>query len=448
MNTLTKTTDDVASLAEQLKTSESARAEAEAFQRATSEILLAISRSPNDVQPVFDTIVERAVGLCGAAFGFVLRYDGEIISLAAHHNLEPEGFRVLQTFWPMRPKPESLVGRAVLERRLVHIQDILAEPGYPYSSLQQVLGYRTIAVVPILRHGHPIGAIAIYRQEVAPFSDAQIALVQTFADQAVIAIENVRMFNEIQEKNRQVEEQAAQLAEWNRTLETRVAEQVAQLGRMSKLTRFLSPKISELIMSGEADDPLKTRRSEITVVYVDLRGFTAFTETAEPEEVMSVLREYHAELGQAITKYDGTIEHFAGDGAMILFNAPLPIENHWLQAVQMTLQIKDSVAALAAGWKKRGYALGFGAGIAGGYATIGTIGFEERLDYGAIGTVCNLAARLCGEASDGQILISPRVFAKVEPYVEAWPVGELALKGFHRPISTHNIVGLHAKDAA
>jgi adenylate cyclase len=217
---------------------------------------------------------------------------------------------------------------------------------------------------------------------------------------------------------------------------------------MSKLTRFLSPKISELIMSGEADDPLKTRRAEITVVYVDLRGFTAFTETTEPEEVMGVLREYHAELGQAITKYDGTIEHFAGDGAMILFNAPLPIENHELQAVRMTLQIRDAVAALVSGWKERGYALGFGAGIAGGYATIGTIGFEERLDYGAIGTVCNLAARLCGEASDGQILISPRVFAKVKPCVEASPVGDLALKGFHRPITTHNVVGLHATDPA
>jgi hypothetical protein len=198
-----------------------------------------------------------------------------------------------------------------------------------------------------------------FRQEVAPFSETQIALVQTFANQAVIAIENVRMFNEIREKSHKVEEQAEQLAEWNRTLETRVAEQVAQIGRMSKLTRFLSPKISEVIMSGEADDPLKTRRAEVTVVYVDLRGFTAFTETADPEEVMSVLREYHSELGRAITAYDGTIEHFAGDGAMILFNAPLRVQNHELKAVQMTLQIRDAVAALAVGWKKRGYGSGF-----------------------------------------------------------------------------------------
>ena len=184
------------------------------------------------------------------------------------------------------------MGRAILERRVVHVHDILTEPAYPYSSAQKALGYRTIVVVPLYRQQEPIGAIAIYRQEVAPFSETQIALVQTFANQAVIAIENVRMFKEIREKSRKVEEQAEELAAvGDCTLETRVAEQVAQIGRMSKLTRFLSPKISEVIMSGEADDPLKTRRAEITVVYVDLRGFTAFTETADPEEVMSVLRQ-------------------------------------------------------------------------------------------------------------------------------------------------------------
>ena len=249
------------------------------------------------------------------------------------------------------------------------------------------------------------------------------------------------LYGEIQDKNRQLEEQAAQIAEWNTRLETRVTEQVTQIGQMSKLTRFLSPKVSDLIMSGDADDPLKTRRREITVVFVDLRGFTGFTETAEPEEVMGVLREYHAELGRAIMAYDGTIEHFAGDGVMILFNDPVPVDSHELQAIRMALVMRDSVAALSRGWRKRGYALGFGVGIAGGYATIGTIGFEGRLDYGAIGTVTNLAARLCGEASDGQILISPRIFSKVEAHIEAEAVGELALKGFHRPVFAHNVLG-------
>ena len=427
---------------EELAVCRIALSEAHAYQAATSEILEVIGRSPSDAQPVFDTIVERAVRLCEAAFGFVLRFDGKIVSIAAYYNLEQEGLVALQQVWPMAPNPQSLAGRAILERRVVHVRDILAETGYPYSDLQRTLGYRTIVVVPMFRQEEAIGAIAIHRKEVAPFTQRQIALVQTFASQAAIAIENTRLFAEIQDKTREVEKQSAELAEWNRTLEIRVAEQVAQLGRMSKLTRFLSPRISDLIMSGEADDPLKTRRSEVTVVYVDLRGFTAFTEMTDPEEVMSVLREYHAELGRAITAYDGTIEHFAGDGAMILFNAPLPIKDHELQAIRMALQIRDSVAKLDAGWKKRGYSLGLRAGIAGGYATIGTIGFEERLDYVAIGMLCNLSTRLCGEASDGQILISRRVFAKVEQYVEAVAVGELRLNGFHRPVAVQNVLAL------
>ena len=245
---------------------------------------------------------------------------------------------------------------------------------------------------------------------------------------------------EIRDKNRQVEEQAAQIADWNARLEMRVAEQVAKIGQMSKLTRFLSPKVSDLIMSGDVDDPLKTRRREVTIVFVDLRGFTSFTETAEPEEVMGVLREYHAELGRAIMAHDGTIEHFAGDGVMIMFNAPVPVEDHELQALRMTLSMRDSIAALAQRWKKHGYALGFGVGVAGGFATLGTIGFEGRLDYGAIGSVTNLAARLCGEAGDGQILISPRIFSKIEAQIEAEPLGELSLKGFQRPVFAHNVL--------
>jgi class 3 adenylate cyclase len=250
------------------------------------------------------------------------------------------------------------------------------------------------------------------------------------------------LFSEIQDKNRQVEDQAAQLAEWNAKLETRVAEQVSQLGRFSKLTRFLSPKISDLIISGDANDSLKTRRAEITVVYVDLRGFTGFTETAEPEEVMGVLRQYHAELGRIIIEHDGTIEHFAGDGMMILFNAPVPVENHEMQAVRMTLAMREALGALSASWRKRGHELGFGAGIAGGYATIGTIGFEQRLDYGAVGPACNLAARLCGEAKDKEILVAQRVFSKVEACIDAAPVGELVLKGFHRPVPAYNLLGV------
>jgi class 3 adenylate cyclase/PAS domain-containing protein len=253
---------------------------------------------------------------------------------------------------------------------------------------------------------------------------------------------------EIRDKNVQLQEQAAQIAEWNARLETRVTEQVAQIGQMSKLTRFLSPKVSDLIMAGDADDPLKTRRREITVVFVDLRGFTGFTETSEPEEVMRVLREYHAELGHAIMAHDGTIEHFAGDGVMILFNDPVPVPDHELQAIRMAVEMRQSVGALVRAWKKRGHALGFGVGIAGGYATIGTIGFEGRLDYGAIGAVTNLAARLCGEAKHDQILISPRIFSKAEEHIEVEAIGELTLKGFQRPVFAHNVLGLRPHGAS
>jgi class 3 adenylate cyclase/PAS domain-containing protein len=250
---------------------------------------------------------------------------------------------------------------------------------------------------------------------------------------------------EIRDKNVQLQEQATQIAEWNARLEVRVTEQVAQIGQMSKLTRFLSPKVSDLIMAGDADDPLKTRRREITVVFVDLRGFTGFTETAEPEEVMSVLREYHAALGKAIMAHDGTIEHFAGDGVMILFNDPVPVPDHELQAIRMAITMRDSVGMLVRAWKKRGHALGFGVGIAGGYATIGTIGFEGRLDYGAIGAVTNLAARLCGEAQHDQILISPRIFSKVEDRIDAQSVGELQLKGFQRAVLAYNVIRLRTQ---
>ena len=292
----------------------------------------------------------------------------------------------------------------------------------------------------MLRQSEAIGAIAVYRRDVAPFSDGQIALLQTFANQAVIAVDNAQSFAEIQEKTRTIQEQAAELAEWNRTLERRVADQVAQLGRMSRLTRFLSPKVSDLIMSSEGT--LNARRAEITVVYVDLRGFTGFTESAEPEEVMSVLRQYHHELGTLIMAHDGTIEHFAGDGMMIMFNAPLPVEDHEFRAIRMALAMRAALSELSSNWRKRGHELGFGVGIASGYATIGAIGFEHRLDYGAIGQAPNMAARLCGEAKDMQILIAPRVLAKVEDRIEVEPVGELVLKGFHRPISAYNVVGL------
>ena len=252
----------------------------------------------------------------------------------------------------------------------------------------------------------------------------------------------VRSLLRIRELNDTVQSQAAQLADWNKTLERRVQEQVAQLERLGRLKRFFSPHLAELIVSGATEDPLKTHRREITVVFLDLRGFTAFAETAEPEEVMGVLREYHPEVGRLILKYEGTLEHFAGDGIMIFLNDPIEIPNPEQRAIQMAVDMRDQVAQLQTKWLKRGHELGFGVGIASGYATIGIIGFEGRSDYAAIGTVCNLAARLCSEARAGQILIPQRLFSTVEDIVEAERVGELTLKGFHRPVITYNVLRL------
>jgi len=246
----------------------------------------------------------------------------------------------------------------------------------------------------------------------------------------------------VQEQATRLEAQSMQLAEWNRTLEQRVQEQLAELERVGRLKRFFSPQLAELVVSLGGERLLESHRREITVVFCDLRGFTAFSETAEPEEVMGVLREYHTALGTLIFRFEGTLEHFAGDGIMVFFNDPLPCPDHAAQAVRMAVAMRQQMGELTGRWWKRGQQLGFGVGIAQGYATLGMIGFEGRVDYGAIGPVTNLASRLCDEAQGGQILISQRVYAMVEELVEAEPAGELPLKGFRKPVPTFNVVGL------
>ncbi len=252
----------------------------------------------------------------------------------------------------------------------------------------------------------------------------------------------VKSLLRIKELHDTIQTQAVELADWSKTLERRVQEQVDQLERLGRLRHFFSPQLADLIVSGDAEDPLKTHRRDLTVVFLDLRGFTAFAESAEPEEVMGVLHEYHAAMGQLILEYEGTLEHFAGDGMMIFFNDPVPVDNGAERAFRMTLAMRNKVQELKLKWRKRGYDLDFGVGIAQGYTTLGAIGFEGRWEYGAIGSVPNLAARLCGEAKPGEILVSQRVAGSVEDLVETEPVGDLTLKGFHRPVTTFRIIGL------
>lgn len=239
-----------------------------------------------------------------------------------------------------------------------------------------------------------------------------------------------------------IQAQAAELAEWNRSLETRVRQQVEELDRLHRLRRFLSPQLADVIVASGDDTLLKSHRREIAVVFCDLRGFTAFAETAEPEEVMGTLQEYHDTLGALIHHFEGTVGHFAGDGLMIFFNDPLLCPEPAARAVRMAVAMRQRMDELTAVWRKRGHELGFGVGLAMGYATLGQIGFEGRFDYGAIGTVINLASRLCSEARAGQVVVSQRVYAAVEELVEAERLADLTLKGLHKPVLAFNVVGL------
>jgi len=238
----------------------------------------------------------------------------------------------------------------------------------------------------------------------------------------------------------EVVQQKSELAELNRTLEQRVDDGVRQLEKVGRLKRFFSPALAELIVAGGAADPLKSHRREITVVFLDLRGFTAFTETADPEDVMAVLGEYHAAVGALVLEHEATLERFTGDGIMAFFNDPVPVPDPGVRAVKMALAMQREVRRLAQGWSKRGHALAMGIGIAQGFATIGGIGFPGRIDYGAIGTVTNLAARLCGEAQGGEILVSQRVQASLDGAAATELAGELVLKGFHRPVPAFRVV--------
>jgi adenylate cyclase len=250
-------------------------------------------------------------------------------------------------------------------------------------------------------------------------------------DQAAL-VARVKSMLRIKALHDTVQEQSA-------LLEGRVRDQVGQLDR---LKRFFSPQLAEAIVAGGADDPLQSHRRQVTVVFLDLRGFTAFAETAEPEELMTVLREYHAEMGRLVLEHEGTLERFTGDGMMIFFNDPVPVPNPAERAIRMAVAMRERVNDLSAGWRKRGYDLALGVGIAEGYATIGAIGFEGRWDYGAIGTVTNLAARLCGEAKGGQVLVTSRVAAAVEDLIECEEVGALALKGLLKPVPAFSVLGL------
>ena len=421
---------DIARLSGQLK-------EALEQQTATSEVLQIISRFPGDLQPVFVTMLENGVRICDAAMGNIYLLDGAALKSVASLNT-PAALVEVRGRSSFRPGPKNPIGRMIATKQLVHVADVAASEAYAERDPVTVAavelgGVRSLIVVPILKENELIGALTLARQEVRPFTDKQIALVTNFAAQAIIAVENARLLRELRERTDEV-------LKLNQQLEQRVTDQVGEIDRMSRLRRFLPPQVADLIVASGTEKQLESHRGEITALFCDLRGFTGFTETADAEDVITLLREYHAAVGEKIIKYSGTLERYAGDGVMVVFNDPVPVENPALQAVLMALETREAIGALTETWRRLGHDIGFGIGIAHGFATLGTIGFEGRFDYAAIGTVSNVASRLCDEAKPGQILISPRVLTKVENAVTIEPVGEFTLKGIRRPLAAYNVI--------
>ncbi|MEH2612233.1 adenylate/guanylate cyclase domain-containing protein [Bradyrhizobium sp. AZCC 1693] len=349
----------------------------------------------------------------------------------------------------------SPLGEAATSGEPIAIPQLGAISEHPLRDVVIEAGFHSVLVVPLVDQTGILGSLVVLRRNAGEFSANLIGLMKTFAHQAVLAMRNARLFTEVDHKSRELlaandivreqadklQEQTDQLRDWNRSLEERVETQLGEIERIRRLERFLAPQVAQLIASSDGHEGLlDSHRREVTVVFCDLRGFTAFTETTEPEEAMNVLREYHAALGELIFKYEGTLDRYAGDGVMILFNAPIQFDDHTARAVRMAIEMRDTIGGLTDKWRNRGHNLGFGIGIALGYATLGQIGFEQRLEYAAIGSVTNLASRLCDEAKANQIVVSRRVYGMVEPWVEGRPIDDLNLKGFNHPILAAEIL--------
>jgi class 3 adenylate cyclase len=388
-------------------------AESRAREAALAEILRAIAASPADVGPVLEAIAGSACRYCGAEDAVVLLIrDGELHPLAHHGSVAPQGT-------PSSISPLTVSGYSVIEGRTIHVPDLFDPSAALYEQARahaRKTGQRAFLAAPMRRGDRAIGAILLRKAQPIPFSASQVMLVESFADQAAIAIANVELVNTV-------------------------------VRQRQELSRFISPQVAELITSVAGAKLLDGHRRPITAVFCDLRGFTTFAETAEPEEVLGLLREYHGAMGELIVAHGGTLEHFAGDAMMTFFNDPLLLDRHELHAVRMACAMRERFAGMAERWSKKGYDLGLGIGAAVGYATLGRIGFEGRYDYGAVGNVVILASRLASEARAGQILISQRLHSAVDNEVDAALIGDLKLKGFSRAIQALDLVALKSMPA-
>jgi class 3 adenylate cyclase len=398
---------------------------------ATREILEVISESRDDEQPVFDAILKRAGLLCQSqqAGLIMLKDSGADVKYIASWGLPSKHFQVGISEWSI--DDPIAITTAIRESRVVNIADLqtdsLTESGHA-SRLEIVdkEGIRSLLAVPLISGGKAIGCIDVYRQEFDPYSNDEVQLLQSFATQAVIAIENVRQFKALESLNAE--------------LGSRVEEQVGEIERMGRLKRFLPAAVAETVTSKGADKMLSSHRALLGVLFCDIRGFTAFCESAEPEETIEVLQAYHEEMGKLISKHGGGVDHRMGDGIMVLFNDPLPCEDPAGDAVRLAMAMRSKMVELTRKWKRLGHRLGFGVGISLGYATVGLVGYEDRSDYTASGTAVNLAARLCDRAEDGEILLSPRAYTAIEDDFAGELTGEVNLKGIRAPVEVFRLV--------
>ncbi len=400
-----------------------------------------------DLNAVLPTVASRALEITRADAVLIYGYDA---AKRQFNMVEAKGIdRSVEGEHLTIDEGKSILSGASASGEPIAIADLANVADFPMRDIAVEAGFHSVLVVPLLDQQGALGALVVLRRAAGEFPPGLIGLMRTFANQAVLAMRNARLFTEVDHKGRELasahgivqqqadklQEQTEQLRNWNKSLEERVEKQLGEIERIRRLERFLAPQVAQLIASSDGHDALlDSHRREVTVVFCDLRGFTSFTETTEPEEAMNVLREYHAALGELIFRYEGTLDKYAGDGVMILFNAPIQFEDHTKRAVKMAVEMRDSIGLLTQKWRNRGHSLGFGVGIALGYATLGQVGFEHRLEYAAIGSVTNLASRLCDEAKADQVVASRRVYGMVEQWVDAAPIDDLVLKGFNHPV--------------
>ena len=408
-----------------------------------------------DLSAVLPTVAARALEITHADAVLIYSYDAatrrfNLVEANGIDQAKDGEHRILDG-------DTGRLGEAVRTGKPFTIPELVEATEHPLRDVAVAAGFHAVLFTPLIDQQGVLGALVVLRRAASEFPPSLIGLMRSFANQAVLAMRNARLFTEVDRKGRELalahatvqrqagklQEQTEQLREWNKSLEERVEKQLGEIERIRRLERFLPPQVAQIIASEGQDTLLQSHRREVTVVFCDLRGFTAFTETTEPEEAMNVLREYHAALGQLIFRYEGTLDRYAGDGVMILFNAPIQLADHTKRAVKMAIEMRETVGALTERWRNRGHSLGFGVGIALGYATLGQVGFEHRLEYAAIGSVTNLASRLCSEAKAGQIVVSRRVYGMVEANVDALPIDDLHLKGFNHPVLAMEILDWH-----